>query len=188
MNETALIIVDVQNDFCDNGSLPVPNAEQIIPGINKIIEYFHSSFLPVYATRDWLPIDHCSFKSNGGLWPMHCVQQTKGSQIHPELLIDNRVTIIDKGADKDKEAYSGFDGTDFSQELRKKNISKVIITGLATDYCINWTTIGALNNGFSATVISDLIRGIDLKPGDCKNAINEMSKSGAKFINSFELN
>ena len=66
MNETALIIVDVQNDFCDNGSLPVPNAEQIIPGINKIIEYFHSSFLPVYATRDWHPIDHCSFKSNGG--------------------------------------------------------------------------------------------------------------------------
>ena len=119
---------------------------------------------------------------------MHCVQQTKGSQIHSELLIDSRVTIINKGTDKDKEAYSGFDGTDFSQELRKKNISKVIITGLATDYCINWTTIGALKNGFSATVISDLIRGIDLKPGDCENAINKMSKSGAKFINSFEIN
>jgi len=188
MNETALIIVDIQNDFCKGGALEVPNGEEIISGINKIIESFHNSSMPIFATRDWHPSNHCSFQANGGLWPVHCVQGTYGSEIHSDLMIDDRVTIINKGTEIDKEAYSGFDGTDFADKLRKKNISKVIIAGLATDYCINWTTMGALKNRFSTKVISDLIKGIDLELGDCERAIAEMKNNGANFINSSELN
>ena len=187
MNDTALIIVDIQNDFCKGGPLEVKNGEEVIGGLNELIDKFHTEGKPVYATKDWHPLDHCSFQTNGGLWPVHCVQGTPGAGLHPELLIDDRVGIINKGTETGEEAYSGFDGTNFAEQLRENNISKVIIGGLATDYCIHGTTIGAIKNGFSTSVIEDLIRGVELNPGDCANATKEMKDAGAKFIQSSSL-
>ena len=187
MKDTALIIVDVQNDFCKGGPLEVKNGEEVITGLNEIINKFYTEDTPVYATKDWHPLDHCSFEINGGLWPVHCVQGTPGARLHPELLIDGRADTINKGTETGEEAYSGFDGTNFAEQLRENNISKVIIGGLATDYCIHGTTIGAIKNGFSTSVIEDLIRGVEINPGDCANAIKEMKDSGAKFIQSSSL-
>jgi nicotinamidase/pyrazinamidase len=170
----ALVIVDVQNDFCPGGALPVPGGDSIIGSLNALVPYFKN----VYTTQDWHPPNHISFKEQGGLWPPHCVAGTRGSQLHPGLKI-GRAVQIKKGSDPDKEAYSGFQQTELAQMLREAGVERLFIGGLATDYCVKATTIDALYNGFKVVLLADAIMGVEINPGDSAAAIDEMNWAGA---------
>ena len=185
--KTALILVDVQNDFCPGGALPVPEGDQVIPVLNRYIERFRSVGAPVFATRDWHPPGHVSFKERGGIWPAHCVQDTAGAAFHPGLELPKGAEGISKGTEPDKEAYSGFQGTDFADRLRKKGVSTIVVGGLATDYCVKSTVIDAEREGFAVYFLEDASRGVDVHPGDVERAVAEMKKAGAKAIRLEEI-
>jgi len=178
-HNSALIIIDVQNDFCPGGALPVPEGDKVVPVLNRYIKKFSDKGLPIYYTRDWHPGNHVSFKSQGGIWPPHCVQDTKGAEFHDDLLIPHEAVIISKGTLPDKEAYSGFQGTGLADELKKKNIRKLFTGGLATDYCVKSTILDAIKDGFEIVFIADGSRGVEVKPGDSERAIGEMLSKGA---------
>lgn len=184
----ALIVVDVQKDFMPGGALPVPRGDEVVPVLNEYIKLFSSRGLPVYFTRDWHPEDHISFKAQGGLWPPHCVQDTEGAKFHEELYIpnDNRF-IISKGTSRDFDAYSGFQGTILDSLLRERGIRRVFIGGVATDYCVKNTLLGAVNLGYFAFLLLDAVRGVDVNPGDSERAIEEMLFVGAVAINLSNL-
>ncbi|HDN90838.1 MAG TPA: nicotinamidase [Candidatus Aenigmarchaeota archaeon] len=184
--DCALIVVDVQNDFVV-GSLAVPGALEIIPTINKYIEKFEKVGAPIFFTRDYHPPNHCSFLENGGKWPRHCVQGSFGAEFYKDLKIPKDVTVIAKGTDPTKEAYSGFDGTYLESELRSKGIKKVFVCGLATDYCVKATVLDALARGFETYLLEDASKAVNLMPEDGKKAILEMIEKGAKVINLKEL-
>jgi len=179
-NRDALIIVDVQRDFCSGGALPVPEGERIIPVLNKYIEKFSKAGGLIVATRDWHPPNHISFKNYGGTWPPHCIQGTPGADFHPDLKLPKESKIVSKASQADKEAYSGFDGTDLERELRDAGIRRVFVGGLATDYCVKSTVLDALNLSFETVLLLDAIKGVDVNPGDSERAIKEMLESGAK--------
>lgn len=175
----ALIVVDMQNDFID-GTLKVPNADSIIPVVNEYIRKFEYVGAPIFFTRDWHPENHISFRENGGLWPRHCVMNTHGAMIHRDIYVpsDNRF-FINKGVDPDFDAYSGFQGTVLDSLLRERGIRRVFVCGVATDYCVKNTVIGALNLGYQAFVLIDAIMGVDVKKGDSEIALNYMMSRGA---------
>jgi nicotinamidase/pyrazinamidase len=175
----ALIIVDVQNDFCPGGSLGVARGDEVIPVLNALIPHFEH----VYTTQDWHPSNHMSFKQRGGIWPPHCVAGTRGAELHPELRAD-RAIHIKKGTNPDKEAYSGFQRTDLAQRLKNAGIERLFIGGLATDYCVKNTVMDALRNGFEVVLIDDAVRGVNINPGDSAAAIDEMHRAGA-FVSRF---
>jgi nicotinamidase/pyrazinamidase len=183
----SLIVVDVQRDFCPGGALPVSDCNQIIPRLNKYVDTFNSVRARIFATRDWHPPNHVSFKPYGGPWPPHCVQCSKGAEFHPNLKLPRRAKVVCKATNPSIESYSGFDGTDLGQELRNKGVKRVFIGGLATEYCVKNTVLDALNLGFEAVLLADATRGIDLKPDDTQNAIQEMIKRGAKTTVLSEL-
>ena len=184
----ALIVVDVQRDFMPGGALPVPEGDRVVPPLNEYIETFERRGLPLFFTRDWHPKDHISFKEQGGIWPPHCVQDTEGAMFHPDLKIpsDNRF-IISKGTSRDFDAYSGFQGTVLSDLLRERGIKRVFVGGVATDYCVKNTVIGAINEGFNAVLLLDAIRGVDVRAGDSEKAIEEMLSKGAVGIELRDL-
>jgi len=179
----ALILVDMQRDFMPGGALPVPEGDKIIPRLNQYTRLFSSLGLPVFFTRDWHPPDHISFKEQGGVWPPHCVQNTEGALFHKDLFIpqDNRF-IISKGTSKDFDAYSGFQGTVLDSLLRERGIRRVFVGGVATDYCVKNTVLGAINLGYEAFLLLDGIKGVDVNPGDSERAIEEMLRAGAVGI------
>ncbi len=184
----ALIVVDMQKDFMPGGALPVPEGDKIIPVLNEYIKLFESKGLPVFFTRDWHPENHISFKGHGGVWPPHCVQNTEGAKFHEELYIpaDNKF-IISKGTSPDFDAYSGFQGTVLEDLLRERGIKRVFVGGVATDYCVKNTVIGALNLGFSAFVLGDAVKGVDVRPGDSERALEEMLLRGAVVVRKEDL-
>ena len=179
-DKDALILVDVQRDFCSGGALPVPDGEKIIPVLNKYIEKFSKAGALIVATRDWHPPNHMSFKDYGGIWPSHCIQGTLGAEFHPDLKLPREVRIVSKATSADKEAYSGFDGTNLERELKDAGIKRVFVGGLATDYCVKSTVLDALRLGFETILLVDAIKGVDAKPGDSERAIEEMVRNGAK--------
>ncbi len=181
---TALIVVDVQNDFCPGGALAVKYGDQVVPRLNKVIRAFEDSGLPVFFTRDWHPQDHVSFRSKGGPWPPHCVQDSPGAKFHPELYVPHDAVIVSKGDRPSKEAYSGFQGTDLEAQLKRLGVGELLIGGLATDYCVKETTLDALRAGFSVGVLKDCVRPVDVKPGDGARALAEMEKAGANLTTS----
>tara|TARA_B100000963_G_scaffold145790_1_gene127008 strand:- start:256 stop:999 length:744 start_codon:yes stop_codon:yes gene_type:complete len=183
----ALIIVDVQNDFLPGGSLGVVDGNAVIPVINSCIEMASANQLPMYATRDWHPIDHCSFVENGGTWPIHCVAGSEGAEFSKELKLPNNIEIIDKGTNRDKEAYSGFQGTDLSERLNKKSVNRVIVGGIATDYCVLNTVNDALDNNFEVILLTQAIRAVNLNPDDGEKAIKSMVNKGAKIYDGLFL-
>ncbi len=137
-NGDALLIVDVQNDFLPGGSLAVAEGDQVVGVLNDYIAVFSRQGLPVYATRDWHTPDHCSFQAQGGLWPPHCVADSPGAGFAPDLrLPEGSVTVISKGTRQDKDAYSGFEGSDLTERLRSAGIQRLFIGGLATDYVLH---------------------------------------------------
>jgi nicotinamidase/pyrazinamidase len=178
----ALIIVDMQNDFCPGGALPVPEGDQTVPVLNDYIKIFKKANARIFATRDWHPPNHISFKAQGGPWPPHCVQDTEGAKFHPDLKLPSDTTIISKAMDPRKEAYSGFDGTNLEDTLKKQDVKRVFVGGLATDYCVKNTVLDARKLGFEVMLLSDAIRGINAQSGDVARAIDRMVKSGAEQV------
>lgn len=180
-------MVDVQNDFCPGGALPVPEGDRIIKPLNRVILTFSKEKLPIFMTRDWHPPNHCSFRSQGGPWPPHCVQGTKGAEFHPALLKPAEAVVISKATEPDTEAYSGFQGTDLTQRLKRARVGALIVGGLATDYCVKNTVLDGLRNGFEVTVLSDCIRGVDVREGDSARALKEMRSMGAELSTSSKI-
>ncbi len=178
-NDDALIIVDVQNDFLPGGALAVNDGDAVIPVINKYMRVFTSNALPIFATRDWHPAGHCSFVDNGGPWPSHCVADSPGAKFAEKLALPDDVTIVHKGIDVAKEAYSGFQGTDLADQLHGYGIKRVFVGGLATDYCVLNTVNDALAEGFDVVLLMRAIRAVNLDPGDGDRAIESMLERGA---------
>lgn len=183
-----LIVVDMQRDFMPGGALPVPEGDTLVPRLNEYIELFSEKGLPVFFTRDWHPPDHISFKEQGGLWPPHCVQHTEGALFHPDLSVpqDNRF-IISKGTSRDFDAYSGFQGTILDNLLKERGIKRVFVGGVATDYCVRNTVLGAINLGYQAFLLLDGIKGVDVRQGDSERAIEEMLHNGAVAVELKDL-
>src|SRR5258706_9674366 len=178
----ALIVVDVQNDFCPGGSLAVANGDEVVAPLNKLIEEFLARGEPVFKTRDWHPARAKHFAIYGGVWPVHCVQNTPGAQFHADLSDDPRITIISKGIDEGADGYSGFDGTNLGQILRDQGVKEVLVGGLATDYCVKHTVLDALREGFEVKALADAMRAVSVKPDDGALAIAEMRTAGAEII------
>ncbi|WP_206205792.1 nicotinamidase [Thermococcus sp. Bubb.Bath] len=179
----ALIVVDMQRDFMPGGALPVPKGDKIIPLINECIKLFSKRGALIVATRDWHPPNHISFKENGGPWPRHCVRGTPGAEFVVELPPDT--VIISKATEPDKEAYSGFEGTELAEILREKGIKKLYVCGVATEYCVRSTAMDALKLGFEVHLLRDAVKGI--KPEDEEQAIRELEEKGAVIEDCYSL-
>ncbi len=184
----ALIVVDVQNDFMPGGALPVPEGDKVVPVLNEYIEIFEKKGLPVFFTRDWHPENHISFKGHGGVWPPHCVQNTEGAMFHKDLRmpLDNKF-IISKGTSPDFDAYSGFQGTVLESLLRERGVRRVFVGGVATDYCVKNTVLGAIDLGFQAFLLLDAVKGVDVNPGDSERAVDLMLSRGAVGVTLGDL-
>ncbi|MBN2733227.1 MAG: bifunctional nicotinamidase/pyrazinamidase [Balneolaceae bacterium] len=200
----ALLIVDVQNDFCPGGALEVPNGDAIVPVINKLLPRFDT----VLQTQDWHPAGHSSFASSHDgkepfdtigmpygeqvLWPDHCVQDSEGAAFHPDLDTSQSQLIIRKGFRKQIDSYSAFyenddtTSTGLSGYLRERDIDKLFVVGLATDFCVKWSVLDGLKEGFRITVVEDAVKGIDLE-GSVAQAWDEMQVAGAARIHSSKL-
>jgi nicotinamidase/pyrazinamidase len=178
----ALVVVDVQNDFCPGGSLAVAEGDKVIAPLNKLIKDFLDRGEPVYKTRDWHPEKTKHFEVYGGTWPIHCVQNTPGAEFHPDLLEDPRITVISKGFDERADGYSGFDGTELAQLLRDEGVNEIWVGGLATDYCVKQTVIDGVRNGFKVKALADAMRPVNVNPDDGKKAVDEMKEAGAEFV------
>jgi nicotinamidase/pyrazinamidase len=175
----ALLLVDVQNDFLPGGSLAVPGGDEIVPVLNRYLAAFVQHGLPIFATRDWHPPDHCSFETEGGPWPSHCVMNTRGAEFAPFLRLPPSTVIISKGSASDREAYSGFEGTGLLPSLRHALVAKLYVGGLATDYCVLSTVTDALRLGFKVILLRDAIRAVNRMPTDGAQAEAEMVRLGA---------
>ena len=178
----ALIVVDVQNDFCSGGTLAVAEADQVVPPLNKLIEEFLERGEPVFKTRDWHPEQTKHFQAYGGTWPVHCVQNTKGAEFHPNLIDDKHIRIISNGLG-DADCYSAFDETDLELQLHRLGVEEVWVGGLATDYCVKSTVLDALKKGFRVKALENAMRAVDINPGDGERAIAEMRGAGAEIVN-----
>jgi nicotinamidase/pyrazinamidase len=175
----ALIVVDVQNDFLPGGSLAVPDGDAVVPLLNRYLAEFSVRELPVYATRDWHPANHCSFKAQGGPWPPHCVAESPGAQFAALLRFPSGTLVISKATQPDKDAYSGFEGTDLDASLRARKIKRLFIGGLATDYCVLNTVRDARSLGHEVYLLTDAIRAVNINPHDGPKAEAEMQRLGA---------
>ncbi len=176
--------MDVQRDFCPGGALAVNDGDEVVPGINRLVDAFERSGLPVFFTRDWHPSDHISFKSEGGQWPPHCVQGTSGAEFYPSLRIPRDAHVVSKGTDPATEAYSGFQGTNLESSLKKLGVEDLFVCGLATDYCVKESVLDARRAGFGVAVTEDCIRAVNVKPDDGTWALSAMRKAGAKITTS----
>lgn len=181
----ALVIVDVQNDFCPGGALAVADGDKVVPVLNRYIEKFTAAHLPIFITRDWHPEKTSHFNTCGGVWPPHCIQGSKGADFHPDLRLPDDAVVISKGMGQDEDSYSGFQGTDsggakFAELLRRCGAKRLFVGGLATDYCVKHTVLDGLKEGFQVALLEDAIRGVNLQPGDSERAIAEMIRAGAE--------
>lgn len=176
----ALIVVDVQNDFLPGGSLAVPDGDAVLPVINACLARFAERKLPVFATRDWHPADHGSFHAQGGPWPPHCIGGTFGAAFPPALALPDGVQLVSKATQAERDAYSGFSGTDLAVRLAEEGVRRVFVAGLATDYCVLNTVLDALAAGFEAVLLEDAVRAVDVVPGDGAAALARMAAAGAR--------
>jgi nicotinamidase/pyrazinamidase len=175
----ALLLVDVQNDFCSGGALEVPEGSQVVPLLNEWIESACVARIPVFASRDWHPSNHISFRSRGGPWPPHCVQGSSGAAFHPELKLPKEAHIISKATSPEEDSYSAFGGTKLVEQLRGLGVERLWIGGLAQDYCVLQTVLDAIRAGFEVRVIADATRAVNVRPDDGERALEEMRGAGA---------
>lgn len=175
----ALIVVDVQPDFCPGGKLAIDDGDAVIPVLNDWIAAALDRDIPVYASRDWHPAGHVSFEASGGQWPEHCVQDTPGAQFHPDLALPDDAVKISKGVRLDKDQYSAFDDTGLAGHLRERGVKRVWIGGLAEDVCVHATVIDACKAGFDTRVIPEAVRPVTAEGG--KDARREMERAGAVY-------
>lgn len=200
----ALLIIDVQNDFCPGGALEVPNGDEVVPVINDLSQQFDI----ILQTQDWHPAGHSSFASSHQshdpfetiempygeqvLWPDHCIQGTEGAAFHPDLETDRTQLVVRKGFQKEIDSYSAFYENDNSTTtgltgyLRERDIDTLYAAGLATDFCVKWSVVDGIKEGFTVKVIEDAVKGIDLE-GSVDQAWSEMIEAGAKKVSSEEL-
>lgn len=186
--KNALIIVDVQRDFCEGGVLPAQNTASLIFPLNAAIAWSIQQGIICVFTRDWHPTNHCSFQSQGGPWPAHCIQGTQGAEFASGLQFPKPALVIDieKESDKANMSYSAFENTTLEVELRAQHITDVAACGIATDYCVKATVLDALRCGLRTSVLTDLVRPIDVHNGDSANALAEMKAAGAILLTSQE--
>ncbi|MDP8923905.1 MAG: nicotinamidase [Chloroflexota bacterium] len=182
--DSALLIVDVQNDFCPGGSLAVDGGDEVIPILNEVARSFAEAGRPVIATRDWHPARTTHFKEFGGVWPVHCVMGTKGGEFHPALELPPEAVVVSKGMGEHEDSYSGFDavhrdGRSLAQVLFETGSRRVYVGGLATDYCVKHSVLDGRKHGLEMIVLRDAVRGVDLQPGDSDRALAEMQVAGA---------
>jgi nicotinamidase/pyrazinamidase len=174
----ALIVVDVQNDFCPGGALAVPEGDEVVPAVNAL-----ASEMPfVVATRDWHPRNHGSFAAQGGPWPEHCVQDTEGAELHPGIDRSGIDEVVDKGQAVDTEGYSGFESTGLERLLRAHGVDRVHVAGLALDYCVKATALDAKRAGFDVVLHKDATRPVDVTPGDGERAVDELRAAGVEVV------
>jgi nicotinamidase/pyrazinamidase len=176
----ALLIVDVQNDFCPGGALPIDNGDQVVPVINRWIENFIEQGLPVYASRDWHPKDHLSFAAEGGLWPPHCIQDTLGAAFHPDLKLPKSAVVVTKGVRFDQDQNSAFDQTGLETHLRRKEIIRLFVAGLALDVCVLATAIDARRAGIEVLLILEGTRPVTQSDGE--EAVARMQEAGVSIL------
>jgi nicotinamidase/pyrazinamidase len=182
----ALLVVDVQNDFCTGGALAVAQSERVVEAMNRHLERAERDGLPVYASRDWHPRQTSHFADYGGEWPVHCVQGSTGADFHPDLRLPADVIIVTKGERDDAPGYSAFEGVTAEgrpllDDLHARGIRHLYVGGLATDYCVRASVLDARRAGFDVTVLEDAIAGVDLAAGDADRALDEMRRQGARF-------
>jgi len=187
----ALIIVDVQNDFCPSGALGVVDGDRVIAPLNRYIERFADAGLPIFATRDWHPEKTTHFKAFGGVWPVHCVQGTFGAEFHSGLKLSGSAVTVSKGMGADADSYSAFHAVDsagvrLADLLHVAGVSRILVGGLATDYCVKQTALDGRKLGFDVVLLKDAIRGVDLAPGDSARAMATMLDAGARVIESVD--
>jgi nicotinamidase/pyrazinamidase len=175
--DDALLVIDMQLDFLPGGSLGVTDGHEVIAPVNHLLALY--SGRPVFATRDWHPVDHCSFQDQGGPWPPHCVAGTEGASFAAELALADDVIVISKADTAEADAYSAFKGTGLAQLLRERGITRVGVCGLATDYCVLNTVTDAIEEGFDTLVVPEAMRAVDAQPGDGRRAIDRMVARGA---------
>jgi nicotinamidase/pyrazinamidase len=188
----ALVVVDLQNDFCPSGALAVHDGDAIVPVVNRYLERFESVGAHVFLTRDWHPPVTTHFQAYGGTWPPHCVQGTRGAEFHPGLKPPARAEVVSKGMDPTRDSYSAFQAEDEAGRtlpavLAARGIRRLYVGGLATDYCVRASALDALRKGFDVVVLTDAIGAVDLEPGDGVRALGEMRKAGAKFATMNDL-
>ena len=183
----ALVIVDVQNDFCPGGSLGVPTGDQVAATMTRAAREFSEKGARVFATQDWHPPGHSSFAEQGGPWPPHCVQGSVGAELHPSLHLPPGTPVIQKGKDPKVDAYSGFLDSDLEEQLRRAGVERLFVGGLATDYCVVNTVMDALQRGFETHLLTDAIGAVDVSPGDGERAIERMRAGGAGITTAQEV-
>jgi epoxyqueuosine reductase len=188
----ALIVVDVQNDFCPGGALGVRGGDEVVPVINRYVERFRAAGAPIFASRDWHPPVTRHFQAYGGVWPPHCVQGTAGAAFHPGLRLPPEATVVSKGMDPEEDAYSAFQAEDpqgraLPDVLAERRVRRLFVGGLATDYCVRATALDAARAGFEVVVLTDAIRAVDLQPGDGARAEAEMRRAGARLATLTEV-
>jgi nicotinamidase/pyrazinamidase len=176
----ALLLVDVQQDCLPGGALAVPGGDNIIEPLNRYLADFRHSGLPVVATRDYHPANHCSFREQGGPWPPHCVVGTSGVEFASGLALPRDTQVISKATTPQADAYSGFQHTQLAALLRARGCRRLFIGGLATDYCVQATVLDALREGFEVVILTDAIRAVDRQPGDGARALATMMTQGAR--------
>lgn len=177
----ALIVVDVQNDFCPGGALAVPHGDEVVAPLNKLIGEFLARGEMVVKSRDWHPERTKHFALYGGTWPVHCVRETHGAAFHPSLIDDPRIHVVSKGTG-DADNYSAFDGTDLAARLRANGVEEIRVGGLATDYCVKQTVLDGLRAGFDVILVADAARAVNIQPDDGLAALAEMERAGATII------
>jgi len=190
MKERALLIIDMQNDFCPGGKLAIPEGDTVLGPLNEYIELFSSAGEPVLATRDWHPKETDHFRKYGGSWPEHCLQGTEGAAFHPDLKLPKETVILSKGMDTAGDSYSGFDAKDDNGRGLKEILSgmgakELFIGGLATDFCVRHTALDALKEGFRVTLLEDAVKGVDADAS--KKAVDEMKRQGASVKKRDEI-
>lgn len=174
----ALIVVDVQNDFCPGGALAVADGDAVVKPVNELAKRMPF----VVATRDWHPPDHSSFSEQGGPWPVHCVRDTEGAQLHAGVDLDQIDAVLDKGQANDTEGYSGFERTGLERLLRGHDVDTVHVAGLALDYCVKATALDAKRAGFEVILHSEASRAVEAQPGDGERAIAELRDAGVEIV------
>lgn len=182
----ALVVVDVQEDFV-TGSLAVPGAPRILPAVRRAVAAFRARGLPVIATRDWHPADHVSFAARGGPWPPHCVADSPGAAFAAGLELPPDAHVVSKATTADRDAYSGFEGTELEALLRRLGARRLFVCGLATDYCVLATVRDARRAGFEAILLADAVAAVNVNPDDGEAALRAMREAGARAVRVDEI-
>lgn len=177
----ALLVVDVQNDFCPGGTLAVPDGDRVVPVINQLMDKFPL----VVASKDWHPLETVHFQK----WPVHCVHNTRGAEFHPQLDSAKIKQVFLKGTGNKDDGYSAFEATslDLAKYLKEHGVTELYVTGLATDYCVRASALDALKQGFKTYVVTDAVAAVNVQPGDEQKALDEMQKAGATLVQSKDV-